>query len=201
MGREKEDFCIHKGLISHHSTFFHAAFNGPFQEGMSGVVELPEEKSKTFEIVHAWLYSKQLTQNIDGEDVACTSSNAVMVYFFGDKYGMPGLCNAAVDRVIQRYEKNGMRPQNFCKIYENTVAGSPLRRLLVAIYTLIPSNTGAMLDKCSVRSLACPEFLLDVSKALSSAVCNLTPPTASNNRRIADPCQYHQHAEGEANCT
>ena len=43
-------------VLTHCSTFFAAALNGGFAEGISGSVNLPEESPAAFEMWVTWLY-------------------------------------------------------------------------------------------------------------------------------------------------
>ena len=198
MGPEKQDFGVHKGLLCQRSKFFQAAFIGSFAETSKGTIELPEEDSAIFDIVLIWLYKGQLTEPQDGEDVKCHVIQLIDIFIFGDKFGIRDLCNAAVDRIIDLYEKeNGVTASQIDRIYMGTPPNSHLRRITVATYVQHPSTTFDLFnDKHSEAFLACPEFLLDLAKAYSK---NRKTPTTP--QRIENRCDYHEHAEGEGKCT
>ena len=90
------------------SKFFEAAFNGSFAEASNGIVNLPEELPRTFEIVHTWLYTGELTRAIGTEDVECTPNHNIELYVFGDKYTMPKLWTKAMDQLLRDYEEKGL---------------------------------------------------------------------------------------------
>ena len=123
------------------SKFFEAAFNGSFAEASNGVVNLPEELPRTFEIVHTWLYTGELTRAIGTEDVECTPNHNIELYVFSDKYTMPKLCIKAMDQLLRDYEEKGVVETNMAFVYRKTVGGSPLRRLFVAIITCVPARS------------------------------------------------------------
>lgn len=82
-----------KGLHCKQSKFFEAAFNKSFAEASNSAINLPKELPRTFEIVHTWLYTGQLTRAMGTEDVECTPNHNIELYIFGDKHAMTNLCN------------------------------------------------------------------------------------------------------------
>ena len=198
MGPEKQDFGVHKGFLCQRSKFFQAAFNGFFAEASKGTIELLEEDSAIFDIVVIWLYEGQLTEPQNGEDVKCQVTQLIDIFIFGDKFGIRDLCNAAVDRTTDLYEKeNGVTVSQIDRIYMGTMPNSHLRRITVATYLQHPSTTFDLFyDKHTEAFLACSEFLLDLAKAYSK---NRKTPTTP--QRIENRCDYHEHAEGEGKCT
>lgn len=170
------------------------------------MVELPEEDPATFDIVYAWLYSQKLTQVCEGEDVTCNLTQISQVFVLAEKYEMSALCNAALDEIIRHYEVSNKVTPNLTYIYENTARGSSLRRVVLATYTAQPKHLSEVLQTQEIEAvfLACPEFLLDMSKLLSTSLSAIAPVKSmpeGKARHVADPCQYHHHAEGEARCS
>ncbi|KAK4695162.1 hypothetical protein P7C71_g2538, partial [Lecanoromycetidae sp. Uapishka_2] len=200
VGPTKQDFGIHKGLLCHHSRFFVKAFNGSFSEASKRIVELPEDNVGIFSIVYTWLYSGQLLQAKDGEDVACSSDQIVDLFVFGDKYDMSTLCNTVVDWIIDRFEKENRIPNSstIAPAYEKTLPGSNLRKAVLITWTYYPERMAKLLENRGEILMKCPEFLLDFSKAV---VEGYDKPRPSSVREIPDKCQYHRHDEGEGRCT
>ena len=159
-------------------------------------MELPEENPSIFENVHTWLYTKEIKSITNGEDVPCNVNRLVELFIFGDKMGMPTFCNETIDLLIHAFEKENQVVAFFlARAWENTSAGSPLRKLLVATYVQHTNDLESFHAEFFPPMLACPDFLLDLAKAYSARRGD--PP---KKRHIADPCQYHQHAEGEKRC-
>ena len=133
-----------------------------------------------------------------GMTFKCHVIQLIDIFIFGDKFGIRDLCNAAVDRTIDLYEKeNGMTASQIDRNYMGTPPNSHSRRITVAIYVQHPSTTFDLpYDKHSEAFLACPEFLLDLARAHST---NRKTPTTP--QRIENRCDYHEHAEGEGKCT
>ena len=163
------------------SKFFEAAFNESFAEASNGVVNLPEERPRTFEIVHTWLYTGELTRAIGTEDVECTPNHNIELYVFGDKYAMPELCNKAMDQLIRYYEKKGVVETNMAFVYRKIVDGSPLWRLFVAIITCVPARSEVFMQKYAEPFWEYPQCLMDVNKALFQIIQGkIKPPQLSS---------------------
>ncbi|KAL9126252.1 MAG: hypothetical protein Q9217_004665 [Psora testacea] len=200
IGREPHNrtFGIHKGLLCQNSKYFHAAFNGPFTEASSGQISLADENPTIFDIVYTWLYTGKLTYCKEGKDVQCLDAHYVNLYIFGDKYDMPRLCNEAVNGIIHRYERYNAIYNNPKHVYHHTPPASPLRRVMVAIYVKHPTSMMDVYDRFSDDMAACPEFLLDVIKALSLRYeKGFKPAKVGKAREIMDRCQFHRHGDGE----
>ena len=183
------------------STFFKAAFSGSFKEASSDVVLLPDDDPEVFDIVHIWLHIGLLTQSVNGQDIECTSRQLIDVFIFGDKYGMPELQNAAINCIIEWVVNNTLLTPHFAHAYAHTTENSPLRRLLVAVYTYSPSRWAKIAREQSQVLSACPEFVMDVAIALADGAfrrnLNLAEPPPFWYR----PCDYHDHGEGVEDCS
>lgn len=196
-GAKMRDFGVHGGLLCQRSKFFDSALNGSSVESSCGIVELPLIDPDVFEIVNCWLYTNKLTEAEKGKDVECSLLYTVEVYIFGQEYGMPMLCNNAIDRLIRHFNEQGNLMTPFLPVvYQRTPANSPLRKLVIACYIRWDGDLTALLNDHSYTILQCPEFLMDLSKVLAS---RRVKPLPSNV--ILNMCQYHQHAEGEKKCS
>lgn len=118
------------------------------------------------------------------------------LYIFGDKHEIPKLCNDAVDLLIKDYEEEHAMCTNPALVYEETPAGSPLRRVLLAIYLGNPAQSQEVLRACATKLKEYPEFLLEYGSAVTEMLSEVFP-----GRHIANPCQYHRHEDGEQTCT
>ena len=126
---------MHKELICHHSHFFRGAFSGGFEEAEAGAISLPEDDVEVFKVFERWLYT---------EDFHCSTgtSNVYLhlakVYCFGDKVGIRALKHGALDALRENVLNANDVPiesdlTNF--VWQNTVAQSSLRKLLVDLFT------------------------------------------------------------------
>jgi hypothetical protein len=110
---------------------------GKFKEAEEQKIEMAEEDVDTFSHFQYWLYSgniitedngEKLDQNDDGKEW----SMLVNLFIFAEARGIPGLQNAAIDRIIDKQSATEtIFLENIHSIYENTHKTSPLRRLFV----------------------------------------------------------------------
>lgn len=75
VGWEKEIFSAHKYLLCFRSPYFLRAFNGPFTEGQSGVLELNHVRPKIFELFVDWVYSGQIGYSSFYSQRSCVIDN------------------------------------------------------------------------------------------------------------------------------
>ncbi|KAK4691353.1 hypothetical protein P7C71_g5628, partial [Lecanoromycetidae sp. Uapishka_2] len=121
---------MHKSLLCATASYFQAAFEGNFIEAKTHVLELPDEDSEVFKQFQLWAYTSQiLSEGETCEDV--TYELLAKLYFFGDMCGIPALQNAAMDLIFDKQDIGRVAIQIIPLVYEKTVEGAPLRRLLV----------------------------------------------------------------------
>ena len=202
VGRSKQRFSVHKGLVCHRSKFFDAAFNGSFSEASTGIVTLTEEDPEIFDIVHTWLYTNQLTQSKDGQDVECSFEQCRDVFVLADRLVMPLLCNMAIDWLKDFYLHEDVLPSAAVIIgtYAITPENSVIRKLLVALITFAPTNWRHFSLVRRKEYVKCPDFLLDVSIALEKQITH-RPAKVKDAPFFKEPCSFHHHAEGEKDCS
>lgn len=68
VGQGQESYTVHKDLICAKS-FFEAACNGDFIEGVQGIVRLPEDKPKTFVPLLEWLHTERVAESDNAQVV------------------------------------------------------------------------------------------------------------------------------------
>ena len=103
--------------------------------------------------------------------------------------------------MIRDYEDDNFVFTNIAQIYDNTLPGSTLRRVAIATYINEPKESVSLYEEEN-SVLECPEFLLDLTKALSVASGGWRSLKLKwgKFRKTSDPCHYHHHATGEK-CT
>ena len=163
---------------------------------------LTEEDPNLFDIVHTWLYTKQLTQSKDGQDVECSSVQLRNIFALADRLVMPLLCNMAIDGLKNFYLHNTKVPSTatIIETYATTPEHSVLRKLLVATITFAPHNWQYRALKRRKEFVKCPDFLFDVAMALEKQITH-RPASVKDAPVLKDPCSFHQHAEGEKDCS
>jgi hypothetical protein len=70
VGPDKQEFCIHKGVLCSNSSYFARALSGNFQEAHTNAVELDDVHVLLFKIFVAWLYTGKLTYESSDQDVS-----------------------------------------------------------------------------------------------------------------------------------
>lgn len=67
VGKKRKEFTVHKKLICDASKFFNDAFNGPFKEGVDGIMYMPEDDPGVIAYFVDWLYRNPIPQVEDSE--------------------------------------------------------------------------------------------------------------------------------------
>lgn len=120
VGADKKRFAIYKGLICHHSKVFRRALNDSSLAASNKGIELWNVSPAIFELIYIWLNHGEFTQSVGGHDIPCTTTQITWLYIYGEKLGMPKLCNKAVDVLVQSYRNEGIRPLDLSQIYQHT---------------------------------------------------------------------------------
>ncbi|KAL8848256.1 MAG: hypothetical protein Q9221_006729 [Calogaya cf. arnoldii] len=130
VGPAETPFCIHWGLLTSKSSFFNAALTASWQESSEGKVRLAEEDPELFSIYVLWFYNQDWTSDHDGK--ALSGYAHCRLYILADKYGSEALQNQIIDILCERAAQPSfrMRLASFKVVYDNTLPGTPLRRLL-----------------------------------------------------------------------
>lgn len=190
VGAKKKPFIVHKDLLGHYSDYFGAAFNGSFKEAIEGKLSLLDEFAEVFDIFNAFIYTNQLRDNdgVIGKDLSAIT--LVCLWLLGDRHLVPALQNAAADALMKSMAELNISPGNaMTLIYDQTIDGSPLRRLVL--------DSQVHRAACNKDNLAKwpQEALVDLAMAFSDRT-----PTSRKGSKIPvshDKCCYHVHAEGE----
>ncbi|KAG8528081.1 uncharacterized protein KY384_006997 [Bacidia gigantensis] len=170
---DRDPYAIHKGLLTEYSPYFKAAFTRGFVETQSMHLSLHDESPDVFDLVYQWFYTGLLTcpgsanTEDEGKDVKCYVDLAAQVWLFADRYNIPLLANKAVDCIIDRYMEHFEICTNVEHVWENTSAGSRLRRLIIDTYVKIPHAMGVVYDTFANEMVECPEFLVDILKGVT----------------------------------
>ncbi|KAF2112096.1 hypothetical protein BDV96DRAFT_602551 [Lophiotrema nucula] len=191
-------FHIYKGLWCHYSTFFKAALNGNFSEGVSGKVTLPDDKPDVFQAVYNWINTRRLDPKEADLHVHLSYRDACEIWVFADAKGMPLVGNAAIDYLFAKASQNvySFPYELISYVYANTMVGSSLRRFLVELALSRTSFETVKMWKSGINN----DFLLDLLSAASEK--NIVPfkdPSAFTtdwitSRRRTICFLYHDHS-------
>ncbi|KUJ22796.1 uncharacterized protein LY89DRAFT_763279 [Mollisia scopiformis] len=133
---------VHKDFACHYSPVFQAAFNSSFIEGQTQEYRLQDTSEIVVRVLINWFYTKK----VDVEALGFTGESIKTAYYetrfislvelwiLAEKLLIPELQNMVI-REFYRLKLAAMIVPTSCfhAIYEDTVVGSPLRRLCVDI--------------------------------------------------------------------
>lgn len=165
VGRDETVFRMHKTIICNVSPFFKAAFEGNFVEAQEQVLELLDESITMFKHFQLWVYTDSIiTKGETATDVTWVS--LACLYIFGEKCGIPDLQNMAIDVLIDKQQISIRMPISIIrKVYDDTPATAPLRRLLVDLMACkFPVVHGGLAEW--MREQIPKDFLFDLAVVL-----------------------------------
>ena len=197
-------FRIDEAFIRGSSKFFDKALNAEWKEGQSHIIQLPESDATAFSVYLNWRYFGRLFVE-DGENGKMSKSwwNLVEAYILGDKLLDSDFKDAICDAVAEKSQVDNagevliFGPKHRRHLYENTVSGSPMRRLLCRrLCTLSDCDKIVEEDEPSA-------FLYDMTQELLRAYKRkrkIGEEGLTEFRRELEGCVYHEHAPGVENC-
>ncbi|KAL8743342.1 MAG: hypothetical protein Q9190_004304 [Brigantiaea leucoxantha] len=186
---EEKEFFVHKELICHYSRFFQTAMTGIWLEAMTGVFKFPSENVEVFAVFENWLYSQVLDLSAQG------TSNIPFIlslYVFGEQKQSPGFQNAIIDtlRMVKTCDTVNVilfTSGELQYIYENTMEGSPLRKLASDLFVWIGTMT--MLANGILRDAYPKDFLADVLRGFATEI-PLPEPSNALSPRVLGQARY-----------
>lgn len=177
------------------SDYFRAAFDGSFVEATNKKVELHGVKQEVLENFHAWLYTRALVSD-DGKKLEYQP--LIKLWIFGDRFQVPMLQNCVINEIFAKERRGDLpEPLTVKSAYEDTVEGSPLRRLMIDVlaYTSFLGNEDGSLMTARYREHFTIEILQDLVKELYHA--RQRDMIVRRRRPQRDECFYHVHGKDE----
>jgi len=193
VGEVPKRYFLHKKLLCYYSTFFDAAFNGAFQESISGELKLPEEEARVFDVFVHWLYRGSLPLCWYGMSCA-TPSDCVSVYAMGEKWFIPRLQNDVCDRVRFWFVADELPSSQFFNLlYEATSPGCKLRQFFVKLFIYIalrkikPDVVNSILEQNG-------DLAIDVAKeTFLKLSVKVGPQSGFRSPERLPACEFHVH--------
>ena len=139
VGPEKKVYSVHKDLICSKIPFFGKAFQGTFNEALTGRMHLPDVSSQAFDLIVYWLYHDTLPHKIyhksEEYDTNVEDIDAeLQVYIAAESWCSVSLQNTFMDYIVDALNEAqlyyGIQAIN--AVYRHTHANSPIRKFLVA---------------------------------------------------------------------
>lgn len=166
VGPSSRNYRLHKRLLCHHSAFFDAAFNGEFQEGVSGQLSLLEEDADAFDLFVHWLYRGSLPHYDD----LCTSLDWFSLYTMGDKWFMPRLQDRVCVEMRKYWCCHQFPGRLFLQnLYKTTSPGCKLRQYFVKkviFYAMRGTDQATINDALEENA----ELAIDIAKEMLEKV-------------------------------
>ncbi|KAK5717563.1 hypothetical protein LTR17_016006 [Elasticomyces elasticus] len=192
VGEAKQEFMVHKDLITTRSPFFKAAAAARWNSDPAKDIELPDDKPAVFASYLQCLYMGPVLTEV---------RSLVDLYVLADKLGDLTSMNAAVDCIVQFYENHKCVPANWATkyIFRSTVAGSQLRQLVTDYWV-----HGIAYDdfQDSIKVLAedgetevCAALLSEFVRVLAEKPQSKVWEAFDQQVSKRPKCQYHQHDE------
>lgn len=143
MGKEKHSFHLNEDQLYKCSLFFDSALRGGFKESKELAVQLPEADIKAFQVFEKWIVqysvpevedwpkrSKRLVwlDKLEDNDFQLLYKSFLLIDFLQISELRRPLLNA----LISKQKKIQIVPISLLPdIYENTLSGSPLRKIWI----------------------------------------------------------------------
>ncbi|KAF7858873.1 hypothetical protein EAF04_008915 [Stromatinia cepivora] len=149
VGKDLQDFGVHKSLICHYSPYFKAAFTSGFEETNTGIMKLLDVDLGVFELFFHWLYTQRITKwrnvsqsssekgIIDAGDESNQRSRIrtlLELYVFADMIQVPAIKNNCIKEYCEMttLEKEYLiEHKNLSYIWEHTNEGDLVRKFMV----------------------------------------------------------------------
>ncbi len=151
-GKETK-FHVHQNLLINRSAFFKNALSNGWKEAEDRLVKLPEDKPETFKIYIHFTYTGHLAVIAEpdpkGRDRSKEHPLLADLYVLAEKLQDINCKNAIMRAMFHTCRPKGVQGNTpsakiCCIIYEGTPEGSPMRKLLVDLYTYIATKAWIM---------------------------------------------------------
>ena len=196
VGAEQEKFHLHRDLLCERSQFFQASFVGHFKEAKAQELELPEDNVVSFELLVGWLYGGSLIR-ITSEDELPAYLDLVIL---AQKLCLEQLQNETMDHILRFYRTSSWKvaAHTIRSVYENTLAGDPLRRLILGClsWTVVFKETTVLDSETQELLRGGGEIAVDFTSMLATYYVrtkrNFAYIKQIDPRRESN-CSYHKH--------
>ncbi|CAD6449301.1 77df6434-a89c-49e6-a664-b6a9ae784c83 [Sclerotinia trifoliorum] len=149
VGKDLQDFGVHKSLICHYSPYFKAAFTSGFEETSTGIMKLGDVDLDVFELFFYWLYTQRLNKwrnesQLSLEKAIINAGNEskqrsrirtlLELYVFADMVQVPAIKNNCIKEYYEMAipEKEYLTERkNLAYIWEHTNESDLIRKFMV----------------------------------------------------------------------
>ncbi|KAF7923929.1 hypothetical protein EAE99_006590 [Botrytis elliptica] len=148
VGKDLQDFGVHKSLICHCSPFFKAAFTSGFEETTTGIIKLADVDVEVFELFFQWLYTQQIgepehyaigpaiwdNKSKAYHDYKILFGTLLRLYIFADMVKVPTLKNDCIEKLSRmghQVKEFLTESENVQYVWEHTREGDLIRKLFI----------------------------------------------------------------------
>jgi hypothetical protein len=199
VGAQEERFKVHRELLCNNSDFFVSASKKEWMEFQKHQITLPDDDPGVVDLYIQWIYSGRIfsRQSADGGPGDGKEFDLLIDGFvFGERVQNGDFKDAVVDALIKSFAVPDKKGQRWCpaapwvdRAYAGTPEGSPLRKLLVAMYVIHGNRTW-------LQGTTNIDFLADLAGRFMEDRKAL--PRPNTTKLDLSPCCYHHHGEGES---
>ncbi|TKA83002.1 hypothetical protein B0A55_04672 [Friedmanniomyces simplex] len=196
VGEDGHSFSVHEGLLCENSPFFTSAMKKEWAEGQKREIPLPDDKPEVFNLYAEWKYTGKLLSRLSPSDSGSNGGELTLLidaYVFGEKVQDRDFQDATLDALIMSTNTQDQEGKKWFpsgavvrRAYRGTLAGSPIRRLLVDMHN---HNGG----ENWIKEENDEEFLVDLVREMYAS--RARPQQADPTRANVNSCSYHHHTE------
>ncbi|KAL1865163.1 hypothetical protein Daus18300_007289 [Diaporthe australafricana] len=210
VGHQKKRWSVHENLLSNKSEFFRASFRGGFRESKDGVLELPEDDPRVFELFVGWAYAQPINDLNTSrmrilsrpDDRKITIRDYIGLHAFGEKYMMERLQNEVANAIYDYYQSSPNKEplsKDVEFVYNNTLAESKMRELMTFFSTFgLLSGFGGARHSRHWGNVLKGNGEIGHDLVMMLGECHLTLGEGVKNLPIRNPCSFHVHKKTPA---
>jgi len=212
IGSSKTKFIAIKQVICARSKFVETACSERWESGRTGTITLEDQDPAIFSIWMSWLWFGSIDNAASLIDLNPTDKSQkeqpqldqweqlAECYVLGDFLQAPEFCNAIMDSMLKNAEYysrefrklSGTDRQDIEYIWTNTVAGSPLRRLVLDNAADFQANMDNLKD--SPPSYGLQQYFFDLASLVTS---NRVQQVTALKPWKKDICATYHHHPGK----
>lgn len=194
VGKSRAAFHVHMNHVCRVSPVLKSAFTGKFKETAEKSMDLPENDPDVFELFLQWVYEKtcQLPAGDINEEIDKRYMQLAQLYVLADQLLVIELKNYVIDLYFEITTQTDRlpRPAVVFYVYENSMKGSPLRKLLVQSYSCM-LDLGWYKNKSNAEILSeNPEFASDLAITFASQI--RSNDQLRSERGLGDKKSYYE---------
>jgi hypothetical protein len=189
-----KDYTFYGRLLAWHSSYFAAATDpaGGFETSGKKVLEL-SGSHQVFDAFHCWVWTGRLkdppASDAPIEDRYLPRQVLYDLWFFADLRGIPSLGNSAVDMIHERATSAWLSPRDIQYVYNNTMAESKLRALIVDWYSMTERSPETLKNHTTM------DPTVDFLHAVYPRLAQRGHMRVSRAEMVkVDRCRWHDHS-------